>query len=180
MTDTITLTGIVATDPRHIITSEGLAITHFRLASPQRRFDKSQERWVDADTNWYTVTTFRQLAINASNSLKKGERVVATGRVRIREWDNGERKGTAVDLEADSLGHDLTFGSSSFTRSITSTPVSVPDEFPSAAASAQGDSVDEPATDTLAGQAAGSTAEQPVASAPLASAFVGADQATPF
>lgn len=133
MTDTISLTGIVATEPRHIVTGEGLAITNFRLASTQRRFDKAHERWVDAETNWYTVTSFRQLAINVSGSLKKGERVVVTGRVRIREWDNGERKGMTIDVEADAIGHDLAWGTTAFTRSITSSAASAsaPDSFPS-------------------------------------------------
>jgi single-strand DNA-binding protein len=49
MTDTITLTGLVATNPRHIVTTEGLSITTFRLASAQRRFDRSQERWIDGE-----------------------------------------------------------------------------------------------------------------------------------
>ena len=34
MTDNITLRGLVATTPRHIVTSEGLAITSFRLERP--------------------------------------------------------------------------------------------------------------------------------------------------
>jgi single-strand DNA-binding protein len=121
MTDSITLTGLVATAPRHIVTSEGLAITSFRLASTQRRFDRSQERWIDGDTNWYTVTAFRQLAINAAGSVKKGERVILAGRLRVREWENGERAGTNVDIEADAIGHDLTWGSSAYTRSISTT-----------------------------------------------------------
>jgi single-strand DNA-binding protein len=49
MSDTITLTGLVATPPKHIVTSEGLQITSFRLASTQRRYDKTQQSWVDAD-----------------------------------------------------------------------------------------------------------------------------------
>ena len=119
MSDTITITGLVATAPRHIVTSEGLAITTFRLASAQRRFDRSQERWIDADTNWYTITSFRQLAIHAAGSLDKGDRVLVTGRLRIREWDSGERKGLNIDVEADAIGHDLMWGTSKFSRSIS-------------------------------------------------------------
>jgi single-strand DNA-binding protein len=123
MTDTITITGLVATVPRHLVTTEGLSITSFRLASTQRRFDRSHERWVDGDTNWYTITTFRQLAINAAGSVSKGDRVVATGRLRIRDWENGERAGTNVDIEADALGHDLSWGTSSFSRTIATAAV---------------------------------------------------------
>lgn len=120
MTDLITLTGLVATDPRHIVTSEGLAITTFRLASTQRRFDRSQEKWIDGDTNWYTITTFRQLAMNSAGSIKKGERVLVSGRLRIREWQSGERTGLNIDVEADALGHDLAWGTTAFSRSISS------------------------------------------------------------
>jgi single-strand DNA-binding protein len=120
MSDTITVTGLVATAPRHLVTSEGLQITSFRLASTQRRFDRSKERWIDAETNWYTISAFRQLAANAASSITKGERVLVTGRLRIREWENGERSGTTIEIEADAIGHDLSWGTTAFSRSITS------------------------------------------------------------
>lgn len=118
MSDSITLTGFVATAPRHLVTSEGLPITSFRLASNQRRFDRAHDKWVDGDTNWYTVTAFRQLALNSAGSIAKGDRVIVSGRIRIREWENGERAGTTVDIEADTIGHDLLWGTAAFTRSI--------------------------------------------------------------
>ena len=114
--DTITITGLVATTPRLITTGEGLTISSFRLASTQRRFDKNTEKWIDGETNWFTVTSFRQLAANVGRSVNKGERVIVTGTLRIREWDNGEKVGTTVELEADAIGHDLVMGTSIFTR----------------------------------------------------------------
>ena len=119
MSDVLTLTGLVATTPRHLVTSEGLPITSFRLASAQRRFDRSQERWIDGETNWYTVTGFRQLAINAAASIEKGQRVVVTGRLKIRDWENGDRTGTTIEIEADAIGHDLSWGSTVYTRSVS-------------------------------------------------------------
>jgi len=118
MTDTISVSGLVATTPRHVVTPDGLPITSFRLASAQRRFDRGQQRWIDAETNWFTVTAFRQLAINSSQSVSKGDRVVITGRLRVRDWDNGERSGTSVEIEADGLGHDLSWGTSEFVRTV--------------------------------------------------------------
>lgn len=116
MTDTIYVTGLVATTPRHLTTSDGLAITSFRLASSLRRFDRASNRWVDGDTNWYTVSTFRSLAQNTAQSVSKGDRVIVQGRLRIRDWENTDRSGTTVEIEADSLGHDLTFGTASYVR----------------------------------------------------------------
>jgi single-strand DNA-binding protein len=116
MTDTITLTGIIATDPRVVTTEAGLDIVSFRLASTHRRFDRAKDEWVDGDTNWYTVTAFRALAANAGQSLHKGERVVVLGRLRVRAWEAGDRSGTTVEVDADAIGHDLRWGRSSFTR----------------------------------------------------------------
>jgi single-strand DNA-binding protein len=94
----------------------GLAITSFRLASSQRRFDRGQQKWIDADTNWYTVSAFRGLASNAAVSIVKGDRVVVTGRLRIRDWENTDRSGTTVEIEADTIGHDMFWGTSQFQR----------------------------------------------------------------
>ena len=121
MTDSITLTGLVATTPRHLVTSEGLPITSFRLASTQRRYDRGSQKWIDGETNWYTVTAFRQLAVNVVGSVNKGQRVVVSGKLRVRDWESGDRAGTTVEVDADALGHDLAWGTSVFTRSVSST-----------------------------------------------------------
>jgi single-strand DNA-binding protein len=118
MSETLSVTGLVATTPRHLVTQDGLPITSFRLASSQRRFDRNQNKWIDGETNWFTVTAFRQLAINSAGSISKGDRVVTVGKLRVRDWDNGERAGTSVEIEAESLGHDLTWGNSVFTRTV--------------------------------------------------------------
>jgi single-strand DNA-binding protein len=114
----LNIAGLVATTPRHLVTQDGLPITSFRLASSQRRFDKSQNKWIDGETNWYTITAFRQLAINLAQSVLKGDRIVVSGRVRVRDWDNGERAGTSVEIEASHVGHDLAWGTSVFTRNV--------------------------------------------------------------
>ena len=119
MTDTIFLTGVVATSPRHVTTSEGLAITSFRLASSQRRYDRAMSKWVDGETNWFTVSSFRNLATNAAGSVAKGDRVVVAGRLRVRDWENSDRSGTNVEIEADALGHDLTWGTSVYSRHVS-------------------------------------------------------------
>jgi single-strand DNA-binding protein len=118
MSEHITVAGLIATTPRHLVTQDGLPITSFRLAASQRRFDRVQNKWIDGETNWYTVSAFRQLAINSSTSLSKGDRIVLTGKLRVRDWDNGERAGTAVEIEAEAIGHDLSWGSSDFTRTV--------------------------------------------------------------
>ncbi|WP_144802236.1 single-stranded DNA-binding protein [Curtobacterium sp. BH-2-1-1] len=116
MNDTITVCGIIATEPRHLVTDTGIAITSMRLASPSRRWDRSTSTWTNGATNWYTVTAFRSLAANVHKSLKKGDRVVVTGRVRIRTWERDGRGGTSVEIDAEGLGHDLAWGISNWIR----------------------------------------------------------------
>ncbi len=118
MSEFITVSGLVATTPRHLVTQDGLPITSFRLAAAHRRFDRKENKWVDGETNWFTITAFRQLAINAAGSISKGERVIISGKLRVRDWDNGERAGNSVEIEADALGHDITWGTSVFTRTV--------------------------------------------------------------
>jgi single-strand DNA-binding protein len=51
-------------------------------------------------------------------SISKGDRILVMGRLRVRDWDNGERAGTSVEIEAESIGHDLVWGSTTYTRTV--------------------------------------------------------------
>jgi single-strand DNA-binding protein len=131
-----TTTGLVATTPRHLKTADGIDITSFRLASASKRFDPKKMEWIEADTNWFTITSFGTLAINAVSSIGKGDRIIVSGTLRVRDWDNGERSGTSVEIEADTLGHDLVWGQSTFVRTTLVEPkpiirpTSIPKEEP--------------------------------------------------
>lgn len=116
MSDTITITGNVATPPELKRTPAGVAIATFRVASALRRYDRATGTWSDAGTNWYTVSAFRGLADHAFQSLSKGDRVILTGRLRLREWDNGTRRGISVEIDAEALGHDLLWGTTTFEK----------------------------------------------------------------
>lgn len=114
--DTLTVAGVVATPVKHTVTSEGLDVSQFRLASSSRRFDTATQSWVDGETNWFTVVAFRHVAANIAASIEKGHRIVVTGRLKVRDWQTDEKKGTNVEIVADAIGHDLAFGTSQFTR----------------------------------------------------------------
>lgn len=118
MTDQLAVTGVVATEPRVFTTSTGTVITSFRLASSQRTFDRKTNEWRDLGSNWYTVSCFRALAEHVAASVKKGERVLVSGKLRIKTWTSDGREGTSVDIDADAVGHDLLWGTSTFTRAV--------------------------------------------------------------
>lgn len=114
--DTISVNGFVATAPRAVRTGDGLTITTFRLATSARRYDAKAGQWVDGDTNWFTVSAFRSLATNIERSIEKGHRVLVQGRLRVRNWVKEDRRGTSVEILADSIGHDLSWGTATFTK----------------------------------------------------------------
>jgi len=116
MNEHITLVGNVASTPEHAQTPSGVSVLTFRLASNRRRFDAKSGTWVDAGTNWYTVSAYRRLADNARDSLGKGDSVVVTGRLRLREWESAGRRGMCAEVDAEALGPDLRWGTSRFTR----------------------------------------------------------------
>ena len=156
MTDTISLTGLVATTPKHVVTSSGLTVSTFRFASTQRRYDRAEQKWVDGDTNWYTVTAFRQLAINVVASIQKGQRVIVSGRLRVRDWSTDDKHGTNVEIDADAVGHDLSWGTTAFTRS-TATAVADAEQSADGEADADDPDADEDVDDS------GPQREEPVA-----------------
>jgi single-strand DNA-binding protein len=117
MSEHITVRGFVATDPQVRMAQAGFSVGNFRLAATDRRFDREANAWVDGQTNWFTINMFRALALNAGASLAKGMPVIVTGRLKVRPWEAGDRTGTAVEIEADSIGHDLTLGTARFSRS---------------------------------------------------------------
>ena len=137
MTDSITVRGVVGTDPRVLVTNENLAITSFRLATTERRLDKTTGTWVDHHTNWYSVTTFRQLASNTAESVRKGDPLIVTGRLRARPWQTDEKAGVSLDIDADSIGHDLVRGTSTFRRSSGGASAAEPESWSPEASAAE-------------------------------------------
>ncbi|WP_136611312.1 single-stranded DNA-binding protein [Sinomonas albida] len=116
MSEIVTVRGFVATDPRTNTTNGGDIVSSFRLAATDRRFDRESSTWVDGHTNWFTVVGFRQLASNMCGSLKKGQRVIVVGRLRLKQWEKDGRIYHSAEVEAESVGHDLHWGSAKFSR----------------------------------------------------------------
>lgn len=117
MNETMIVRGFVATEPSLRTLESGLHVVSFRLGSTPRRFDKATSTWVDGETSWYTVSCFRELAVNAQVSLKKGQPVIVLGRLKVRQFSRTDGSpGVSVELDAETLGHDLRFGAGTFGR----------------------------------------------------------------
>ncbi|HEY0117418.1 MAG TPA: single-stranded DNA-binding protein [Cellulomonas sp.] len=116
---TLTVTGFVGSSVRFSVGKEGgVPYASFRLGSTQRIYDRAAQTFRDTPTQWYTVKVWRHVATNVVQSLRKGEPVMVTGRLRTEEWSGPEGTRTSVVIEATALGHDLAFGTTKFERTL--------------------------------------------------------------
>jgi len=113
----ITVVGHLAWPPRSRTLAGGTVVADFRIGTTPRRFDKSSGQWSDLETLWFGVTCWRDLAEHATTSLKKGDRVVVTGRLSTKSWTTkeGEQR-SGLEIDASSVGLDLARGPVSQTR----------------------------------------------------------------
>jgi single-strand DNA-binding protein len=104
-------------------------VASFRLACTPRRFNPRTETWSDSSTQWYTVTCWRGLGQNVAESLRRGDPVVVQGRLELRKYVNNQNvEVEALEIEAVAVGHDLSRGTSRFTRTPKQQPVVAPAE----------------------------------------------------
>ncbi|WP_322755531.1 single-stranded DNA-binding protein [Frankia sp. Cas3] len=117
----VTLLGNLVDDPDVRCTANGNFVCSLRMASTSRRFDRSQNRWVDGHTVFVTVTCWRHLAENVGASLHKGDRTLVVGRLRQRSFetqDGGRR--VVYEVDADAVAVDLTRQSAKVRRVVRS------------------------------------------------------------
>lgn len=112
----LTVSGRVVADPEHRTTRAGMQFTTFRLATTVRRRTK-EGVYVDGPTSFYNVAAFRALGMNAHTSLHKGDPVVVHGRVTFPSWQRADETwGSSAEIEAISIGHDLTYGTTAYSK----------------------------------------------------------------
>jgi single-strand DNA-binding protein len=117
MNDIITtVIGNAVTDVSLRVTSTGASVASFRIASNSRRFDKSTNSWIDQEPSYLSITAWSQLAENVALSVHKGQALVVTGKLKVRQWQDADKSGTNVEIDATAIGHDLNRGTSEFTK----------------------------------------------------------------
>jgi len=107
---TITIVGNLTDDPELRFTDQGVAMAKFRIASTPRMYDKASGAWKDGEALFMPCTAWRDLAENAAESLTRGARVVATGRLRQSRWETPEgEKRSMIQLDVEEIGPSLRF-----------------------------------------------------------------------
>jgi single-strand DNA-binding protein len=113
----ITVVGYVASEPEYVTVGQDIPKLTMRVAWTTRRREPSTGEWVDANTSFVRVTCWRRLADNLATCLRKGDPVLLRGRLDVRPFlgKDGQRR-ISVDVDANTLGHDLSRGVAGFRR----------------------------------------------------------------
>ena len=109
---TITIVGNLTGDVDLRFVPSGAAVANFTIASTPRTFDKRSNEWKDADTLFMRCSIWREAAENVAESLAKGTRVIATGRLVQRSFETREgEKRSVIELQVDEIGPSLRYAS---------------------------------------------------------------------
>jgi single-strand DNA-binding protein len=104
--NSITIVGNITRDPELRFTPSGQANARLGVAVNRRWQDRSSGEWNEA-TSFFDVICWRELAENVSESLKRGARVVVTGRLEQRTWEQEGNKRSVVEIIADEIAPSL-------------------------------------------------------------------------
>lgn len=113
----ITVIGNLTGDPELRFTPNGAAVANFTIASTPRNFDRASGEWKEGETLFLRASVWREAAENVAETLKKGMRVIAQGRLKSRSYETkeGERR-TSMELEIEEIGPSLRFASANVNR----------------------------------------------------------------
>lgn len=114
----VTLEGWVGNDPQSFTAGE-VGLAKFRLGHTPRRYRRQTGDWENGETQWFTVTAWRQLGAHCLRSIHKGDPVIVRGRLTQRTWQNKAGEDVvSLEVEALSVGHDLSMGISNFVKTV--------------------------------------------------------------
>ncbi len=104
----ITIIGNLTADPELRFTPSGAAVANFTVASTPRTFDRQTNEWKDSETLFMRCSVWRDAAENVAESLQRGARVIASGRLKSRSYETKEgEKRTVVEMDVDEIGPSL-------------------------------------------------------------------------
>lgn len=112
----ITVIGNLTADPEMRFTPAGAAVANFTIASTPRYFDKNTQEWKDGEALFLRSSIWREAAENVTESLTKGMRVIAQGRLVQRSYEKDGEKRTVVEFEVDEIGPALRYATATVTR----------------------------------------------------------------
>ncbi|RAV17471.1 single-stranded DNA-binding protein [Mycobacterium colombiense] len=115
---TLTIVGNLTADPELRFTPSGAAVSNFTIASTPRLYDRQSGEWKDGDALFMRCNIWREAAENVAETLQRGQRVIATGRLKSRSYETREgEKRTVMELEVDEIGPSLRYATARVSKS---------------------------------------------------------------
>ena len=113
----ITVIGNLTADPELRFTPSGAAVANFTVASTPRTFDRQSNEWKDGETLFLRCSIWREAAESVAESLTKGTRVIVTGRLVSRSYQDREGQNrTVFEVQVDEVGPSLRYATAKVTR----------------------------------------------------------------
>lgn len=113
----ITVVGNLAGDPELRFTASGHAVANFTIAQTPRTRNQQSGEWLDDETLWVRASVWREAAENVAETLTKGTRVIAHGRLKARSFEtkDGQQR-TNWELDVDEIGPSLRWATAQVNR----------------------------------------------------------------
>ena len=106
----ITIVGNLTADPELRTTSAGAQVASFTIASTPRSWNRSTNQFEDGQALFMRCSAWRDLATHCAQSLAKGMRVIAQGRLQQRSYQaNDGSNRTVIELQVDEIGPSLRY-----------------------------------------------------------------------
>jgi len=116
MSNVVTITGNLTRDPELRYTKDGHATALFGVAVNRRWQQRDTQQWEES-TSFFDVVCWRDLAENAALSLSKGSRIIVTGRLEQRSWEEDDgTKRSKLEVVAEELGPSLRWATAEVAR----------------------------------------------------------------
>lgn len=113
---TLTIVGNLTGDPELRFVSSGAAVVNFTVASTPRKFNKDTNQWEDGEALFMRCSQWREPAENVAESLKKGMRVIVTGFLVSRSWEQNGEKRSAMEMQVEEVGPSLRYATATVAR----------------------------------------------------------------
>lgn len=113
----VTIIGNLTADPELRYTASGAPVANFTIASTPRAFDRNSGQWKDGETLFMRCSVWRDVAENVADSLQKGMRVIAQGRLQQRSYETRDGQSrTVVEMTVDEIGPSLRYARAQVNR----------------------------------------------------------------
>jgi single-strand DNA-binding protein len=106
----ITIVGNLTADPEIRTLSNGGTVANFTIASTPRVYNSQANQWEDGQALFLRCSAWRDLASHCAQTLRKGMRVIAQGRLQQRSYQaqDGSNR-TVIELQVDEIGPSLKY-----------------------------------------------------------------------